>query len=74
MNKREEVERIDSLIRKEMLAALTSGELETLVLLTPAISYVKANEVTLEKERGSVEKSIESRIEEANLRREKNEK
>lgn len=74
MNKREEVEKLDNLLRTKMIEALEDDNLEILNLLSPAINYVKANEVTLEKEKGSVEKSIEERTREANKRREDEEK
>ena len=68
-NKREEVEKLDNLLRTKMIEALENDTLEILTLLSAAIQYVKANEVTLEKEKGSVEKSIEDRTKEAERRR-----
>lgn len=73
MTKKELVKEIDLEIAKAIKKAMSNNTYEVLPLLTNAINYVKANEETLEREKGTVEKSVNQRVKEANERRLKKE-
>ena len=74
MGKKEDLEKIDELVRKNMIAALADGgDTNELSNLSVAVNYLKANAVVAEKAKSTVEEETKKRLKEAAERRKKRE-
>ncbi len=71
-NKKEKLEQLDELVLDKMINILNSHKKDTLdqlSALTPAINYLRNNQMVAEKERSSLDDDIKKRLREAEKRR-----
>ena len=68
MSKKDDLKLIDDLYRKFLIGVLNSGELD-IKDASQIVQYLKANEMTSERERSSQEDEVKKRLEEAKKRR-----
>ena len=73
MGKKEELVKLDDLVRKSMLEALETGDTDVLTELTPAINYLRNNQVVSDKPKSTVEEDTKKRLAQAAKRRAKKE-
>jgi len=69
MGKKEDLKRLDEEVLKKMIQAIENDEPEKLPLYSTAIQYLKANEITEERERDTAEDEVKKKVKEANDRR-----
>lgn len=71
MSKKEDLEKLDKLVREKMITCLESGKTDLLPELNPVVSYLSKNNVVAEKSKSSVEDNIEEKLKKAKERRNK---
>ena len=71
MGKKEELEELDTVVRRRMLTLIKGGKTDLLAELSVPVSYLSKNNVVEEKTKASVEEDIEKRLKEAQARRDK---
>lgn len=71
MSKKEDLEKLDKLVREKMITCLESGKTDLLPELNPVVSYLSKNNVVSEKSKSSVEDNIEEKLKKAKARRNK---
>lgn len=69
MNKKEELDKLDGLVRKKMLDILSGYSQDNLAELNTVVQYLAKNNVTEEKAKGTVEEDIAKRLQDAKDRR-----
>ena len=75
-NKKEKLEQLDELVLDKMINILDSHKKDTLdqlSALTPAINYLRNNQMVAEKPKNTIEEDIQKRLKEAAKRRAKKE-
>lgn len=71
MSKKEDLEKLDKLVREKMITCLELGTTDLLPELNPVVSYLSKNNVVSEKSKSSVEDNIEEKLKKAKARRNK---
>jgi len=69
MNKQQELQQLDDLLRGKMIGCLDGGDMSILKDLSPIVMYLSKNNTVAEKKLSSVEEDIAKRLEEAEKRR-----
>jgi len=69
MGKKEDLERLDKLVREKMITCLENGKTDLLPELNPVVSYLSKNNVVSEKGKNSVEENIAKKMQDAKDRR-----
>jgi len=67
--KKDDLEKLDKLVREKMITCLTEGKTDLLPELNPVVSYLSKNNVVEEKSKSSVEENIEEKKRKAKERR-----
>jgi hypothetical protein len=71
--KKEDLEKLDKLVREKMIECLEGGKTDMLPELNPVVSYLAKNNVVSEKSKSSVEEDIKDKLKKAKERRDKRE-
>jgi len=69
MSKKEDLEKLDRLVREKMINCLEKNETDLLPELNPVVSYLSKNNVVSEKSKSSVEDNIDKKLKDAKARR-----
>lgn len=67
--KKDDLEKLDKLVREKMITCLEGGKTDLLPELNPVVSYLSKNNVVSEKGKSSVEDNIADKLEKAKKRR-----
>jgi hypothetical protein len=70
MTKKDKLKKLDEDILDSMMTMVAEKNFEDIPLLSTAINYLKANEITEERERDTAEDEVKRKVKEANERRE----
>jgi hypothetical protein len=69
MSKKNDLEKLDKLVREKMIDCLENGKTDMLPELNPVVSYLSKNNVVSEKGKSSVEDNIGKKLQDAKDRR-----
>ena len=71
MAKKEELIQLDDLVRARLIKLTRDGDTAALGELTPAINYLRNNQVVSDKPKSTIEEDTKKRLEQARKRRAK---
>lgn len=69
MAKKDDLDKLDKLVREKMIKCLEDGKTDLLPELNPVVSYLAKNNVVSEKAKSSVEDNTKEKLEAAKRRR-----
>jgi len=69
MSKKEDLVKLDKLVREKMISCLESGKTDMLPELNPVVSYLSKNNVVSEKGKNTIEEDIAKKLQDAKDRR-----
>ncbi len=73
MTKQEELDKLDDLVRRQMIHLVETGKTDILPELATAVNYLAKNNIIAEKAKSTVEEKTQERVKKANARRAKKE-